>query len=169
MDYYLLLLRIVHILGGAFWAGSAFMLVQFVAPAVRLAGPEGAKFMQRLVLGTRFVLVTAATAGLTVLTGLLLYWRASGGLNTDWMSTGTGVMFTIGGLAGIIALFAGSAIGANSRKLANLGASLQGPPSPEQATEIAGLQNRLSNLGAVTAILLLVTLIVMASAQNVFF
>ena len=85
------------------------------------------------------------------------------------MSTGTGVMFTIGGLAGIIALFAGSAIGANSRKLANLGASLQGPPSPEQATEISGLQNRLSNLGAVTAILLLVTLIVMASAQNVFF
>ncbi len=169
MDFYVLLLRIVHIVGGAFWAGSAFMLVRFVAPAVTLAGPEGAKFMQRLVLGTRFVLVTATTAGLTVLTGLLLYWRASGGLRTEWMSTGTGVMFTIGGLAGLIALFAGSAIGANSRKLATLGASLQGPPSPEQAAEIARLQNRLSNLGAATAILLLVVLITMATAQYVFF
>ena len=169
MDFYVLLLRIVHIVGGVFWAGSAFMLVQFVAPAVRLAGPEGAKFMQRLVLGTRFVVVTATAAGLTVLTGLLLYWRASGGLRTEWMSTGTGVMFTIGGLAGLIALFAGSAIGANSRKLATLGASLQGPPSPEQAAEIDRLQNRLSNLGAATAILLLVVLIAMASAQYVFF
>ena len=169
MDFYLLTLRLVHIIGGVFWAGSAFMLVQFVAPAVTLAGPEGAKFMQRLVLGTRFVVVTATAAGLTVLTGLLLYWRASGGLRTEWMSTGTGVMFTIGGLAGLIALFAGSAIGANSRKLATLGASLQGPPSPEQAAEIDRLQNRLSNLGAATAILLLVVLIAMASAQYVFF
>ncbi len=169
MDFYVLLLRIVHIVGGAFWAGSAFVLVQFVAPAVTLAGPEGAKFMQRLVLGTRFVVVTATTAGLTVLTGLLLYWRASGGLRVEWMSTGTGVMFTIGGLAGLIALFAGLAIGANSRKLAALGASLQGAPSPEQAAEIARLQNRLSNLSAATAILLLVVLIAMATAQYVFF
>ena len=78
-------------------------------------------------------------------------------------------MFTIGGLAGIIALFTGSAIGSNSRKLATLGASLQGPPSPEQGAEIAGLQSRLETLGAVTSILLLVTLIAMASAQYVFF
>ena len=169
MDFYVLLLRIVHILGGAFWFGSAFVLTRFVAPAVTLAGPEGAKFMQKFVLGTRFVAVTATAAGLAVLTGLLLYWRASGGLNTDWMSTGTGVMFTIGGLAGIIALFTGSAIGSNSRKLATLGASLQGPPSPEQGAEIAGLQSRLETLGAVTSILLLVTLIAMASAQYVFF
>jgi len=169
MDYYLLLLRIVHIVGGVFWAGSAFMVVQFVTPAATLAGPEGAKFMQRLALGTRFILVTATTAGLTVLTGLLLYWRASGGLNADWLSTGTGVMFTIGGVAGLIAASTGGAIGSNSRKLATLGASLQGPPSPEQAAEIAGLQNRLSNLGAVTAILLLVVLVAMATAQSVFF
>lgn len=169
MDFYLLLLRIVHIIGGVFWAGSAFMLVRFVAPAVTLAGPEGAKFMQRLVLGTRFVVVTATAAGLTVLTGLLLYWRASGGLRGEWMATGTGVMFTIGGLAGLIALFTGSATGTNSRKLATLGASLQGPPSPEQAAEIAMLQNRLSNLGSATSILLLLVLIAMATAQNVFF
>jgi uncharacterized membrane protein len=169
MDFYLMLLRIVHIIGGVFWAGSAFMLVQFVAPAVTLAGPEGGKFMQRLVLGTRLSVVTGTAAGLTVLTGLLLYWRASGGLRGEWISTGTGVMFTIGGLAGLIALFTGAATSANSRKLAELGQGLQGPPSPEQAAEIARLQNRLSNLGAATAILLLAALIAMATAQYVFF
>ena len=44
-----------------------------------------------------------------------------------------------------------------------------GRMSPEQAAEIARLQSRLSNLGAATAILLLVVLIAMAIAQNVFF
>jgi len=169
MDYYVLLLRIIHILGSAFWAGSVFLLTRYVSPAVSQAGPEGAKFMQKLVLGTRYVVAISAVAGLTVLSGLLLYWRDSGGLRGEWMATGTGVMFSIGGLAGLIALFTGSALGSASRKLAALGASLEGPPSPEQGAEIAGLQNRLANLGAATSILLIVSLIAMAIADYVFF
>ncbi len=169
MDYYVLLLRIVHIIGGAFWAGSAFLLTGYVGPAAIQAGPEGAKFMQRLVLGTRYFAAISAAAGLTVLTGLLLYWRASGGLQGDWISTGTGVMFTIGGLAGIVALILGILTGSASRKLAEFGASLEGPPSPDQGAEITRLQNRLSNLGATNLIFLVVALIAMASAQYVFF
>lgn len=169
MDFYVLLLRIVHIVGAAFWAGSAFLLTGYVAPAAGQAGPEGAKFMQRLVLGTRYIAAISAAAGLTVLTGLLLYWRASEGLRGEWMSAGTGVMLTIGGLAGIAALIAGILTGSSSRKLAELGASLGGPPSPEQAGEIAGLQTRLSNLGVTSSILLVVALIAMASARYVFF
>ncbi len=168
MDFYVLALRIIHILGGAFWAGSAFLLTGYVAPAAGQAGPEGAKFMQRLVLGTRYVTAISAAAGLTVLTGYLLYWRASGGLQGEWISTGTGVMFTVGGLAGIAALIAGIRTGSTSRKLAELGASLEGPPSPEQGAEIARLQNRLSNLGAISSVFLVVALISMASAQYVF-
>ena len=169
MDFYVLLLRIVHIVGGAFWAGSAFLLTGYVAPAAGQAGPAGAKFMQSLVLGTRYVVAISAAAGLTVLTGLLLYWRASGHLSGEWMSTGTGVMFTIGGLAGISALVAGILTGSASRKLAEFGASLEGPPTPEQGAEIAQLQNRLANLGAISSVLLVVALIAMASAQYVFF
>ncbi len=169
MDYYVLLLRIVHITGAAFWAGSSFLLTGFIGPAAKQAGPEGAKFMQKLVQGGRYIVAIAAAAGLTVLTGLLLYWRASGGLRSDWISTGTGVMFTIGGLAGIAAFIVGIMTGSTSRQLAEFGSSLEGPPSPEQAAQIAGFQNRLSNLGAITSILLLVALIAMATAQNVFF
>lgn len=172
MDFYVLLLRIIHIVGGAFWAGAAFLLTGFVAPAVNKAGPEGGKFMQTFVLKTRYVVIVAVAAGLTVLAGLLLYLRKLGGLNNlnfEWSTTGEGIAFTIGGLAGIAALITGSMTGSTSRKMATLGASLEGPPSPEQAAEIAGYQNRLSNLGAVTSILLLVALIGMASAQYVFF
>lgn len=169
MDFYVLALRIIHILGGAFWAGSAFLLTGWIAPTAGKLRPEGPKFMQSLVLETRYVVVIASTAGLTVLSGLLLYWRASGGFQTDWMSTGTGLMFTLGGLAGISAAVIGGIIGSNSRKLAELGANLEGPPSPEQGAELARLQNRGANLGAANAILLVIALIAMASAQYVFF
>ena len=169
MDFYVLTLRIIHILAGAYWAGSAFLLASFIGPTVSQMRPEGPKFMQRLILGTRYTTAIGAAAGLAVLSGLLLYWRASGGLQTDWMSTGTGVMFTLGGLAAIGALVLGGFIASNGKKLAEFGASLEGPPSPDQAAELEHLGTRGANLGAAIAILLVITLIAMASAQYVFF
>lgn len=169
MDFYLLSLRIIHIFGGVFWAGSAFLLVGFLSPAVAQAGPAGPKVMQRLILGTRFTIVTTLAAILAVLSGLLLYWRASNGLQGAWISTGTGIIFTLGGLAGLVALFTGATLGQTSGKLARLGAGIEGAPTPEQAAEIQALQARLQTLGTVTSVLLVVTLIGMATAQYVFF
>ena len=169
MDFYVLTLRIIHILGGAFWAGSAFLLTGWIAPTAGQLRPEGPRFMQRLILGTRSTMAISLAAGLAIVSGLLLYWRASGGLQTDWMSTGAGVMFTIGGLAAIAAGVLGGLIAGNGKKLAELGSSLQGPPSPEQAVELGHLQSRGANLGAANAVLLVITIIAMASAQYVFF
>jgi hypothetical protein len=169
MDFYVLVLRIIHIIGGAFWAGSAFLLTGWIAPTAGQLRPEGPKFMQRLILGTRYITAIGIAAGLAMVSGLLLYWRASGGLQTDWMATGTGVMFTLGALAAIGAGVLGGLIGSNGRKLAELGASFEGPPSPEQAAELGHLQNRGANLGAANAVLLVVTLVAMASARYVFF
>jgi hypothetical protein len=128
--------------------------------------------MQRLVLGTRWVLGVSAAAGLAVLTGLLLYWRASGGLRPEWLSTGTGIAFTIGGLAGVTAMFVGVRVGTSSRQLAELGkriGSAGGPPSPEDAARLAALQVRLQSLGTVTAVLLVITLLGMSSARYLSF
>ena len=169
MDFYVLSLRIIHILGGVYWAGSAFLLTGFLSPAVAQAGPAGPKVMQRLILGTRFAVVTGLAAVLAVTSGLLLYWRASSGLQGAWMTTGTGIMFTLGGLAGLVALFTGASLGQTSGKLARLGAEIDGPPTPEQAVEIQALQARIQALGTATSVLLVVTLIGMATAQYVFF
>lgn len=169
MDFYVLLLRIVHIFGAVFWAGSVFALAGFVSPAAAQAGPEGGKVMQRLALGTQFIVVLSTAAGLTVLSGLLLYWRASGGLRGDWMTTGTGIMFTLGGLAGLVALFVGVSSGRTTRNLAQLGASLEGPPTAEQAAEFQALQSRAATLTTIAAILLVIALIGMATARYVFF
>ena len=44
---------------------------------------------------------------LTVLAGAALYWRDSNGLDPDWLVSGPGIAFTIGGLAAIVALVGG--------------------------------------------------------------
>ena len=172
MDLYLIVLRIFHIVAGVFWAGGAFALVGFISPAATQAGPAGGKFMQRLTLGTRWIMTVSAAAGVSVLTGVLLYWRASGGLRPEWITTGTGIAFTVGGLAALIALFVGVQVAGNSRKLAELGQRIEaagGPPSPQDASQLAALQARLQTLGTVTATLLVITLLTMASARYLSF
>lgn len=41
---------------------------------------------------------------LTVTTGFVLLWNASGGLQGAWLISPTGLAFSIGGIAGVIAL-----------------------------------------------------------------
>jgi len=172
MDYYVIVLRIIHILGGVFWAGGAFALVGFISPAAAQAGPAGGKFMQRLTLGTRWITAVSAAAGLAILTGLLLYWRASGGLRPEWLSTGTGITFTIGGLSALIAMGVGIQVGGLSRRMAELGQKIEaagGPPSPENAAQLAAFQARLQSLGSLTTVLLVITVLAMASARYISF
>jgi uncharacterized membrane protein len=172
VDIYAIALRIVHILGGVFWAGGAFALIGFVSPAARQAGPAGGKFMQELTLRTRWTTAVGAAAGLTVLSGLLLYWRASGGLRPEWLSSGPGVTFTLGGLAALIAMGIGIQVGNTSQRMAEVGKQIEaagGPPSPENAAKLAAFQARLQSLGSLTVVLLVVTLLAMASARYVSF
>lgn len=49
-------------------------------------------------------------AALTVLSGSVLYWRDSGGLQLDWIASSTGLAFTVGGLAAIIAFVGGAVL-----------------------------------------------------------
>ena len=59
--------------------------------------------MRRRRMGIFFPIV----AGLTVVSGAALYWRDSDGLQAAWISSPTGLAFTIGGLAAIAAFFGG--------------------------------------------------------------
>ena len=147
-------------------------MIGFVSPAAAQAGPAGGKVMQRLTLGTRWITAVSGAAGLAVLSGLLLYWRASGGLRPEWLSTGTGITFTIGGLAALIALSVGIQVGGLSRGLAELGQKIEaagGPPSPQNAAQLAAFQGRLQSLGSLTVVLLVITLLAMASARYISF
>src|SRR5688572_2702916 len=105
-DIYVIILRLFHILGGVFWVGAVWMMVFFLMPTAQASAPEGPKFIQRLMQG-RLPKVMSAASGMNILSGLLLYWRDSGGLRLDWITTAAGLSFTIGGVLAIIAFVLG--------------------------------------------------------------
>lgn len=172
MDPYMIVLRLLHIPSGVFWAGSSLALVWFIAPAVGAIGPDGGKVLQQLVLRTRWVAVVSIAAGLTVLSGLLMYWHDSSGLRLAWITRGMGPMLTLGGIAGLTAGYFGTQVGRTSQVLAKRGERIGkagGPPSPEDGAELGRLQARMQSLGSITSIALVIAILAMASARYVRF
>jgi len=166
MDILTLILRVVHIFAGVFWAGTTFSFVSFLQPTIVATGPEGQKVIQHLTQRTRFSQALAWAATLSVISGVWLYLRIFGGIS---LSGGYGLGLTLGGLAGILA--AGLGIGISRRATVQLGdlgkqiAASGGPPTPAQMSEIQALQERLSNGARWAAILLALAVLGMASAQ----
>ena len=148
MDWLVLLLRLLHIGGGIFWVGGAFTFFLFVAPSIeRLAPRDRNTFLDTLVGQRRFPSVILAAATITIVAGAALYWRISGGLHPAFFSSGIGLGFTIGGLAGFVAwLIAALVIGPTFTRLSGLSGEIVvagRPPSAEEAALLAALGARL--------------------------
>jgi len=172
MDFYVILLRIIHFFAGVFWAGGTFFFVSAIGPAVRLAGPDGGKFMQHLARQGRMAVSLSVAAVLSAASGLLLYWRTSGHLNGAWITSGPGLALTIGGASGLIAATYGAVfVRATSARMGQLARQIYasgGPPSPEQQAEAQRLGAQLGTGALWTAGLLVVALLGMATSQYLF-
>ena len=136
------ILRIAHIAAAIFWVGTSLFMLFFLEPTVRSLGPDGGKFMQRLLGGTRFSLAISAAAMITILAGLILYGPVTGG--SAQIMFGQRLPLTIGAIAGIAAGIVGGAMqGRASGQLTALGARMAkagGPPSPADLAEMQRLQ-----------------------------
>jgi hypothetical protein len=169
MDTYMVVLRIVHILAGVFWVGAAFTVILFIQPTAKEVGPAAGPFMSHLAGKKRLVDFVLGAAGLTVLAGLLMYWRVSGGLDPDWIGSTYGITLTVGALCAIAALaVAGSVVRPGIMATLAIGrevAASGGPPSPEQAAQLQALQRRGHTAGRVIVPLLIVAVAAMASAR----
>ncbi len=171
MNVLMILLRLVHIGAGVFWAGAAVMIAAFVEPAVKESGPEGGRFMQRLVRGQRLSTYMSLSSLATALSGLILYWPVSGHLSVQWLTSGPGLTLTIGSVAGLLAFAIGSLVnGPTAGKIAALGQEMQaagGPPNPAQVAAMGSLQTRMRTAGIVDAALLGIAVAGMAIASYV--
>ena len=168
MDVYMVVLRIVHILAGVFWVGSALLIFYFIQPAAREVGPGAGPLMTHLVQNKRLPDVTLGAAGLTILAGLLMYWRVSNGLDTDWISSSYGIAITVGAVSAIAAVAIGASIVRPSMAKAGQiaqSAAAAGGPTPEQGAEIQALQQRVRVAGNIVTPLLILAVVAMASAQ----
>lgn len=109
MDWWLILLRIAHVGSAMAWFGGAIVSSFFLAPTAQALGAAGQPFMDHLMrrrMGIFFPVVSA----LTILSGAVLYWRASSGLDGAWIASGPGLAFTIGGLAALAAFIGGAVL-----------------------------------------------------------
>jgi hypothetical protein len=167
MDTYMVVLRIVHVLAGVFWVGAAFTTILFLQPTAREVGPAAGPFMAHLAGKKRLIDWVLRAAGLTILAGLLMYWRVSGGLDGDWIISAQGLALTIGALCGIGAFSLGlSVVRPSIMATLAIGAEVAasgGPPTPEQAAKLQELQKRGKAVGQIIVPLLVIAVSGMAA------
>lgn len=157
------LLRAAHILCASLWVGAATMLTLFILPSVREAGPAGGSVMGAAV--RRGVpTFMASVGGLTILSGLWLYWLWAQRLGSAAMHTTSGITLGIGAVSGIAALVIGAVIlSPASKRLAALGA--EGPPDEARKAQMTALQDRIAGAGKITVALMIVALVLMALSR----
>ena len=165
----MVVLRIVHILAGIFWVGAAVTTILFLQPTAREVGPAAGPFMAHLAGKKRLADWVLGAGGLTILAGLLMYWRVSGGLKSDWLTSAQGVSLTIGALCAIAAFSLGLSV-VRPTIMATLAigqevAASGGPPTPEQGVQLQALQKRGTAVGQVVLPLLVVAVAGMAAAR----
>lgn len=162
-------LRVVHIGFGVFWAGTAVMLAAFIEPAIKALGPDGGRFMQRMVGPGRFGLYMTGSGFLTTATGIIMLFTEAGGGLATWMASGYGLSIAGGSLAGVLAFAAGVGLNAPaSIRLAKLAERIEasgGPPSDEEKRQILALQSRLHRVGILAAVLSTLSVVGMAAAH----
>lgn len=166
----LILLRLLHIVLGVFWAGTMVFLAAFFIPTMR-AVPNAGAVMQHIMVARKLSAWLAVTSIVTLLSGITLYWNASLGFTSAWLHSGTGRTFGAGGVFAILAFILGMVINnPGGRRLTALAASIQaagGTPTSTQATEIQALQKRMALSTVIIAMLVALATAAMASARYV--
>ena len=154
---YIIILRLLHIGFGLFWAGSALFFALFLMPSLIASGPEGVKFMQ--VLGrSGYPVAAMISAIITILSGFLLIWKLSSGFSSIWFTSWYARVLTTGATMALIAFIIGFTINRPcAAKMNKISAAIikQGtPPTPEQLNEMMALRKKIFSGTNYIAILL---------------
>lgn len=112
-----LLLRVLHVLLAALWIGGTVFISFLLMPALEMTGPSSGAVMinlQRRGLNAYM----ASLGGLTVLTGIYLFWRFTGGFDPEISGSPAGIVYSVGGACGLLATILGGAVVGRSAKQA---------------------------------------------------
>lgn len=169
MDALLIFFRIVHVGSAMIWFGGAIVSSFFLQPTVEALGVAGQPFMEHLMNRRKLGIMFPIVAALTVLSGGVLYWRDSGGLQLTWITSPTGLAFSVGGLAAIIAFVGGGIlIGpgiAEQTAVRGALAAGDGVPTAAQRERLDRAEGRLKLAGRVDLPLLILAGLTMAVAR----
>ncbi|MGH7523832.1 MAG: hypothetical protein ACREK8_05970 [Gemmatimonadales bacterium] len=164
----MIILRLVHIGCGVFWAGGVLFLNFIVGPAIGAAGPDGAKVMLEL-HRRHYIDKILVVALLTILSGLELMRRDSAGFQGAWFHSSFGIGISTGMLGAIIAFLVGVIlIKPATVRMARLGGEMASAAPEARAAlgvELAAARGRLIASGAVGSIFVLIAVFAMAVAR----
>jgi hypothetical protein len=167
----LIVLRLIHIVVGAFWVGAIVFVAWFLLPALRAAGPAGGAVMRQVMQVRHLHVYMVAATWLTLLSGAALAYRDAGPLGFGWFTLGAGRVYGVGALLGLIATVIGLSVNApTATRLAVLAARLERtglPPSQEDQAQRERLQERLGRAASLVAVLMLLAVSAMAVARYV--
>lgn len=159
----LLVLRLVHILGGMIWVGAGVFNSFFLLPALGQAGPAAGQVMAGLQRRRVFTFLPVV-ALLTILSGVRLMQLTSGGFSPAWFATAPGRTYAWSGVAAIVGFLVGVLVGRPAAmRAARLGATLSTATDPaERAALMARLEGP-RRVGTIASTLS-VALVILAAA-----
>ena len=164
-----LILRLIHIVAGAFWVGALFTNVLFLTPTAIALGPDAGKFQFHLIRGVRFPLVMLSSAIITVLAGIWLLWITTDGLKLDLLFSPSRVGFTLGGIVAILTLGVGGLyIYPRIQRVATLMSGPMGegrPPTPDEQAQLLATRGELLRSGWVVLTGVAIAVVFMATAR----
>ena len=163
----IIVLRILHILGGIVWVGWGIYLASRAQPGTK----EFRQYYPMYVRSEKFSnseRVMAISTIVTTVAGLLLFfikYLADG--NTRFLGTPAGMALSLGVLLGVLAFGDGIGLGrATSRymkKLEGLGDS----PTDEALNDAIADHTKLQRHTVIHVVLVIITVILMASFENI--
>jgi len=163
--------RLLHIVAGALWVGSAFMFGAFIGPSAAEVAPTAGPLFGVLVHKRKLPAVIEGLGGVTVLAGWIMWlgrMNEYGGIG-NWLDTTFGQVLTIGAILATTAFFVGwFGVGKNVERLVALGdriAAGGAPPTAEQGAEMGRIQKSLEVAGKVDLVLLLLAVAAMSTAR----
>jgi uncharacterized membrane protein len=158
-------MRVLHVVLAAIWFGAVFFNTLFLMPAVMQSGPAGGQVMQALVR-KGMVAFMASIGGMTIVTGVYLFWRFTGGFDPAVSSSRAGMAYSIGALAGLIALIlGGSVMGRSAKRVVALAGQVSSAADAQRTAmmnEMATLRARMATTSKIVLGLLFIAVATMA-------
>jgi hypothetical protein len=161
----MIVLRLLHIVSGVFWVGTAIFTRFFLVPSVAATAESGQAFMRHLTAKTGLTGRVTLASYLTVVSGAALFWIDSQGFTSAWRSSGAGIGFGLGALAGLVGFGFGQIVGRNAALIGKWGSQVQGAPTAEQIAALDQARRKMNAASATSTTFLLASLVFMATAR----
>jgi hypothetical protein len=171
MDPLMLVLRFLHVAGGALWVGSVFLLTAFVGPSAAEVGPASGPMMSTLVRKRRLSVVIGGLAVITLVAGWSMWLRGvmEVGSVERYVGSTFGLVLTMGGVLATAAAAIGiPGVARKTERLVDIGDEVRasgGPPTEDQRSEMASLGAAVRRNGLIVLTLLILSVGAMATAR----